>query len=277
MEKELPNLYNYTDFRKFLDDYQRVRYSCDKEWSRLKICRRLGLPNCRSYYTDVINGKKVTPTFAERFIEIFSFDINEAQYFRILVKFTQSDSADERQLYFEQLMSLSMTPKERVDPALYEYYRHWYHSVIRGLLDMVDFSDNYDELILLIYPEIELHELESSIKLLKQLGMIGLNEDGFYKPTKTHITTGKAIEEELIKEYQIQLLELTKQAVIDGDSRPKEFNTKLMSLSEEGFHQVANRYHKFIEEISSIVRNDSNPSDRLYHLNVQIFPAAIEK
>ncbi len=276
MENNLPNIYEYTDFRLFLDTYQKARYSYDKEWSRLKLCRRLGLPNTRSYYSDVIKGKKVTSSFVDRFVDIFSFDVDEAHYFRVLVKFNQADSPDDRQLYFEQIISYAKTPKEEVNPDLYEYYTHWYHAIIRGLLDIVDFSDNYDDLLRMVYPQISLQELEDSIALLLRLGMIEKRDNGIYKPTTSLITTGKAMEDELIKEYQIQLLELTKQAVIDVDPRPKAFTTKLMSLSEEGFQQVATRYYKFLDEVSSIIHNDDSASDRLYHLNVQVFPAAME-
>ncbi len=275
MTKKIPCIYTYSDFRHFLDEYQKTRYSYDKTWSRIKLCRRLGLQNSRSYYTDVIKGKKVTASFIERFVELFEFDNQEAHYFRVLVKFSQADSSEERQLYFEQLISLIKVPKEIIDPDQHEYYRFWYHSVVRGLLDIVSFSDNYDSLLELIYPQISREELQNSIKLLTRLGMIKQDSRGIYRVTNQLITSGKTLHKELVKGYQLQILDLTKQAVFDNDSRPKEFTTKLISLSEDGFHQIKNRYNKFLDEVSSIANNDLAPADRLYHLNVQVFPAAI--
>lgn len=96
METEALSIYNYSDFRKFLNDYQRLRYKADKQFSRVQICRKLGIPKSRSFFSDVINGKKVTDTFVERFIEAFEFQRSEALYFRILANYNQASNADER-------------------------------------------------------------------------------------------------------------------------------------------------------------------------------------
>jgi uncharacterized protein (TIGR02147 family) len=79
------------------------------------------LPNTRSYFTDVLKGKKVAPTFTERFINVMELNKEEAQFFRALVKFNQAENLSEREIYFEQLISLNRTPKKVIDKKAYSY------------------------------------------------------------------------------------------------------------------------------------------------------------
>ncbi len=135
MIQDLPNIYGYNDFRKFLADYQQSREKWDSGFSKSAICKRLGIPNTRSYLNDVINGRKVTPSYIERFIHVFEFKQEEAQFFRVLVKFNQAENNNEKELYLEQLISLNKTPKKIIDKKAFAFFREWHHSVIRTLLD----------------------------------------------------------------------------------------------------------------------------------------------
>src|SRR5512133_1498806 len=94
-KKKLPTIFSYTDFRKFLHDYQIARYEIDNGYSKSSLCMRMGLLNSRSYFNDVLNGKKVTPDFIERFLRVLDLDSDESKYFRVMVKFNQAEHSDQ--------------------------------------------------------------------------------------------------------------------------------------------------------------------------------------
>jgi uncharacterized protein (TIGR02147 family) len=139
----LPSVYAYNDFRKFLADYQNARHVQEPSFSKSEFSRSLLLPNTRSYFNDVMRGKRVSETFVSRIISTIGFSKHEAQYFRTLVRFTQADNDEERELSFEQLIALNRTPKRILDKNILVYYSKWYHGVIRAMLEIWDFNGDY--------------------------------------------------------------------------------------------------------------------------------------
>lgn len=277
METKVPSIYEYSDFRKFLNDFQRERYKSDKHFSRVQICRKLGIPKSRSFFSDVVNGKKVTDTFVERFIEAFELKRSEALYFRILVNYDQASNADERNVYFEQLIAANKSPQTILSPEVYDYFGQWYHSAIRALLDVVDVaeSDNYKEIASMLVPVITENKVRQSITMMKNLGLIFCNERGILKSVNKNISTGTFVQDELIKSYQRQCLKLAEDALTSKQTYPQTMVTKMISVSLPAYKAIEQRLQHFLQEISTIVHNDDKPADRVYHMDIQLFPGCI--
>jgi uncharacterized protein (TIGR02147 family) len=267
----LPTIYGYNDFRKFLADYQETR-SSEKGFNKSGLCRKLGLPNTRSYFNDVIRGKEVSPIFVERFISAFELDKESAQYFRVLVRFNQAVLPEDRDLYFDQLIALNRTPKKVMDPDVYVYYREWYNSAIRAVLNIWDFNGNYGALAKKLDPPITLRQAREAVKLLSRLGLIKRNGNGFYKPTERSLTTGPYVRDELVKHYQMKCLGLAQNALLRKHSMPQDITTNMISISKEGYARIQARLDKFRAEIRSLVNKDAAPADRVYQLDILLFP-----
>lgn len=271
----LPNIYDYNDFRVYLKDYQIARYKFDDGFNKTSICMRMGLTNSRSYFNDVLKGKKVTTLFIDKFITILELNSDEANFFRALVKFNQAYESKEREFYFGQIISLNRSPKKILDTNVYELYKNWRPNVIRSILDIIDFKDDYKELAKKVYPSITVKEAKDSIELLLELGLIKENSEGFLKPADKAISTDNYVKDELVKQFQIQCLEMAKSAVIKGSDQPQDISTNVMSISESSYKQLQELLHKFRAEVRSVVSKDENPADRVYQLDIQLFPNSV--
>src|ERR1035437_1931143 len=139
----LPVVYAYTDYRRFLVDWLSARQEVEPTFNRSELHRRLGRPNTRSYLPDVLNGKDVTPTFVDRFVAALELSSEEGRFFRVLVRFNQANTAEEKELAFDQLVALNRTPRTILDPRHYEYYRHWWNGAVRALLSLHDLGDEF--------------------------------------------------------------------------------------------------------------------------------------
>jgi uncharacterized protein (TIGR02147 family) len=268
----LPTVFSYSDFRLYLADYQLARQKVESTFTKSIICKHLGLPNSRSYFSDVINGKKVTPAFVERFLRVLTLPKEDAQFFRVLVKFNQSEDPDERELYLEQLVSLNRTPKTVLDKDAYTYFSKWYNTAIRAILDVIDFSDNYQTIVEHIVPSITAKQAKEAIILLKKLSLIHLNEHGFWKPSHKAVTTSDYIHDALILKYQDQCLSLARKAVVSESKAPRQIFSNTLSVSEAGYKRIEKFLYKFRAEARSVAHKDDIPADRVYQLNVQLFP-----
>ena len=56
MEKTI-DIFQFTHFRKYLDEYQAARVQTDPEFTRAGVCALLGLPKTRSSTTISLKGK----------------------------------------------------------------------------------------------------------------------------------------------------------------------------------------------------------------------------
>lgn len=270
--KNVLSIYEYNDFRSFLCDWQREKRKLGKEFSKGALCARLGLPNSRSYFNDVLNGKKVTASYIDRFVSILGLDEHETRYFRVLVKFNQACEPSERELYFAQLIACNKTPKQVLSPVVYRYYSKWYYAVVRSVLDVVDFTDDYRTLAQVIVPRITVRQARESISLLLDLGLIVKNQQGFLKPANKAVTTPDYVKDELLRQYQGHCLESARNALaLEGDA-PREFFTNTISISYPGLVRLQKHVRQFRDEIRSLVNRDENPADRVYQINLQLFP-----
>jgi uncharacterized protein (TIGR02147 family) len=270
---ELPIIYEYNDFRKFITDFQSAMHERDKRYTKSYMSVQLGLPNSRSYLTHVVNGKKVSDTFVERFIHLFEFNKSEADYFRVLVMFNQAENPDEREMYFEQLIARNKTPKRYLYEASFQYYRHWYNAGIRALLNVYDFDGvDFSELAKKFAMAISASEAKKAFKLLLKLNLITKCENGFYKPTSQSICTEEFVKNEALQVFQIQSLELAKFAVLNDLKQPKFLATNTISISRRGSQRIDKLIDRFRSQVRSLVHKDENRAETVYQLDVLFFP-----
>ena len=273
MDKQLPNIFTYFDFRKYLEDYRRQRKCFDPGFTHSYICFRLGQRNSKSYFANVVNGTKMaTAEFTNRFIELLELNDSEAHYFRLLVNYSQTMNPGEKEYYLQQLISRSATQCRFITEQEYDFYKNWYNSTIRAILDIYNFRDDYKALSDLIFPSVSATDVKNSLSLMKQLGLIKKNESGYYKPTDKTIKTGEFVKNELIRQYQMQCLELAKTILLCKTEKCHDISTNTMSISEECMQKIQHKIDQFRKEIRSLVQNDTSPADRVYQLNIQFFP-----
>jgi uncharacterized protein (TIGR02147 family) len=267
-----PNIFGYNDFRKYLDDFYSLRRQAEKGFTKTYICKELGLPNTRSYFRDVLNGKYVSDLKIPLFIRLLGLDKNESQYFRVLVRFNQSNDPQEKDLLLDQLISLNRTPQKVLTRNAFAYYKEWYHSVIRAILEVIEFTGNYADLAKRCIPPIKRKQAEDSIKLLLELGLIRKNSKGAYKPTDKVIATGTFAQDDIIRQFQMKCFKAACVAIVNKQKQPKRVMTKTISISREGYKRLEKRLDKFSDEIRTIVHKDGNPADSVYQITLALFP-----
>ncbi len=276
MTPQLCNLFEFADFRKFLKEYQEKRQAADRSYTRSRLCKDLGLPNTRSYFNDIIKGTKIlSGNYVERFTQAFRMDEEESQYFRILVDFNQSTRSRERELLFDQLIALNRTPRKVLAPKEYVFYRHWHHTTVFTLMDVMNFSGDYKALARRLLPPITPAEARESIALLEKLGLIRKNEKGFWKATSKTLDSGPYAKDELVKQYQLQCLELAKKSLLMDLKNPRNFSTVTLSVSRNAGELIERKLQKFKAEARAIAHRETEPADRVYQLNIQFFPQSI--
>ncbi|MBN1577042.1 MAG: TIGR02147 family protein [Chitinispirillaceae bacterium] len=273
MENVLPNIFEYIDFKQYLVDLYKAKRSIEPGFTHAYVCHKLGQPNSRSFFNNIISGrKKLTSSFVELLIRIFNLGTVESKFFRALVNYNQASGADEKEFYFDQIVQLNQTPCTLIDKDTYEYYKKWYHSTIRSLLAIIDFKNDYKSLAGKLCPAITSKQARESIALLKRLGMVESDADGCLRPVDKVLSTGQSSHDDILRHYQVQCLELGKQAVLNDENQPCHTTTHTVFVSDIGYRRILNRLEQCRSEIRSIIHKDEAPSTRVYQVNLQLFP-----
>lgn len=270
----IPLIFEYNDFRRYLEDYYQSCHLKDKRFNRSSFSKLLGLPNTRSFFGDVVRGKKISESFTERFITILGLDPDESNYFRALVRHNQSTNPDERQILFEQLISLNKVQRKIINKNIFDYYRNWYNGAIRAILDYTDFIDDYEGLAKRLIPSVSIRKVKEAISLLKELKLIAPDARGFLKPVEKSITAPEYIQDEMVKQYQIMCADLSRRAILTKYDQPHLFSTNTFSISSDGIKTVEKLIHRFRSEMRACANRDTNKAEITYQLNLFLFPCS---
>lgn len=267
-----PNLYAYNDFRRYLADWLAARKTEDPRFTGAEVHRRLGLPNTRSFYPDIVAGRTLTTTFVERFVILLDLDRDQARYFRALVRYNQAESPEERELAFEQVVAFNRTPRTFLSECQMAFYKDWRHGAIRALLDTGDYGDDPASIAKEIVPRLTPGQVKESIQLLAELALIAKNDAGFWKPTETSLTTPEGTRDDLFVSLQIQHLELAQKSLLAKDAPERMMATNVVSVSRTVATQIEQRLEKARSEIRSMVHKDTEPPTEVCLVHTSLIP-----
>ena len=265
------DIFQFTNFRKYLDEYQAARVQTDPDFTRAGACVLLGLPKTRSYYNDIVKGKKLSSRMIPKFVEVLGLNKKEARYFETMVNMEQAKTATERNVFFEDLLKQHPDSHRILNEDAYEYYNHWYNSVLFTALEVVDVSDDLEPIQKLIFPKVSVGTLKRSLELLERLGFVRKNENGFWKSCRDSVSSGAYNNSDLVRQYQLQCFELSKQALLANDERSSDMATFTFSVSDDAFRAIAKEIHGLKARVRKIIMLDKKKATGVHQLNVHLF------
>ena len=267
------NIYEYVNHLEYLRDWRICAKKVNPRLSHRHIAVALGQPNARSIYGNLESGRKrISSEMARRLSLLMAHTEEEQIYFQALIRYGQAETAQEKELYFDQLIRLNRTPHLLLSPEAYAYFKEWYNPVIRALLDVIPFKSNYRELANNVFPPVSVEQTRNSIKLLKELGLIARDEDGYWRPTDKVIAAEGKAHHALIKNYQLQCLDNAQRALIAGMDTQMRDVTMTLSLSKAAIRLVDQKLSQFKLLVRSIAHKDEARAQAVYHMNITLFP-----
>jgi uncharacterized protein (TIGR02147 family) len=266
MNNKLPVIFEYLDFRTYLEDYRLARSKIDEYFTHYYICHYLGMKNSRSYFNNITSGRKnIGEDTVEKIISLLELPKKEAKYFRILVNYNQVEHPVQKEGFYEQLIKLKNTPGKIIPKDCYEYFTTWYHPVVRGLLEGFTVNDNFEELGNKLLPPISAEEARESVLLLGRLNLIEKTENGDYMVIEKFVQTDPETQVKLVEQFQLCSLERASDRI---KSRPKEHKTSTLTitLSPDGFKKILEQLDQFKSAVRSIAHEDPPSDKKVYEL-----------
>lgn len=274
----MTNIFEYIDYRKFLADYYLEKKEQNHVFSYQLLSNKLGFKNKGFIFNVISNRKNLSKSSTVKISQAINLKPKEADYFENLVSFNQAKNLQERKYYFNKLIEIKSNRKgankiRETRKDQYEFYSKWYISVIRSLIDMHEFKDDYNRLAKNVYPSIKPKEAKKALALLKKLDMIKKQKNGAYKITDKLITAGKDIVELGLLDFQLETLELAKKTIQDLTRDKRNISGLTLGISKNTYELISKEIELFQEKIMQLAKLDEN-ADNVFQFNFYLFPVS---
>jgi uncharacterized protein (TIGR02147 family) len=269
------DLFEYTDYCAFLRDFFEEKRKKIPFFSYRFFGRKVGVDP--GNLVKILQGKRhLSEAGIKRFINYAQYSGREAKYFETLVQFKKAKKEQENKILFEKLMAIQRIDPFRLEPAHYEFYREWYHTVVLALLHISDFKGDCKALAERTRPRISVKQAKESISLLLKLNLVRKEAGGRFVPTNSVLTTGKNWKSLAIRSFQRQSINLAMEAFERFTPEERDISTVSIAAGKDDIEEikrVTGEYRRTILQIASA----SEKPDRVYQLNIQFFPLSVQE
>jgi uncharacterized protein (TIGR02147 family) len=273
----MKSIFEYIDYRKFLKDFYTESKETKKYFSYRYFAQKAKI-NSPILLKMVIDGKRnLSRKSIEQFISGINLKEKEALYFRTLVLFNQAETAQEKQEHYRILRTLyKMVSQFLIEDGQFEYFEKWYYSVIREGICHFEFKDNWEYLASCVRPQISALEVKDAVKWLLEQKFLKKNKNGMYEQLQRAITTKSEVFSFVVRTFNRKMIQLAEQS-LDSFSVKQRFATGMtIGLNLEAYDIIIAEIVAFRDHIVQLV-NSLDQADRVYQLNVQLFPLMLSK
>ncbi len=265
------NIFQYTDYRAYLKAAYLERRAESTKFSYRFIAAKVGFSS-PGFFTNVLAGKKdISLKLVLKFAELFKLGRKEKEYFEILVLFNKATTVGEKKEYLDRLIALRGSFIKKVAAHQWEYFEKWYYSAVRELIALRPFRGDFRALASMVNPNITVSEARKSIDLLLSLELIRKGPDGTFERTDAVISSGDEISKTLIDMFQIQAMDLAKNALDKVSRDTCNFSTLTLSISGSTYNSMIEELRGFRRRLLEMAKN-SEDVDRVYQMNFHVFP-----
>jgi uncharacterized protein (TIGR02147 family) len=264
-------IYNYTDYRKFLRDRFAEEKAEDNHFTYRYIAARAGF-NSPGFFTQVLQSKS---NLSDRLIpglaRVFRLSPRDSHFFELMVHYNQALSHEEKRHYFGKMVASKKARINIIGPDAYEFYDKWYYSAIRAIVHYAQFDGDYRKLAKMVIPSITVAEAKKAMATLLRLGFIAKSGSDAYTITSKNITTGLDTDSVVINNFLINTLDIAKDAFYKFPKEKRSFSALTAGVSDAGYEVIKKRIDEFRTELVDLIKKD-NGVDRVYQINFQLFP-----
>ena len=268
------NIYDYSDYRKFLQEFYELEKSLDPTFSYRIFAAAIDMD--ASLLVKILQGKRhVSTKNIEAFVQFFRFKEGKAEYFREMVAYGKAKNDEQVRKHFETLQKMRPSSCRELDEARYRYFQQWFYPMIRSALDVFDYRGPEHAAALgdSCIPKISANQVENAVDALLQLGLVHRRKDGRIVPTDAHLKTKEHWLSASISDYQKSIAELAHRSIAETPKEERDISTLTMALDSSQIQRIRDIIAEARRSIVNVANSmQSQICDSVYQLNFQLFP-----
>ncbi len=272
-----PIIYNYCNALVYVLDYiEYLRSVGTSKYSERFLADKLGIAKSSVHRLLAGQRKSFGLDLSTRIIKLFKLDHREALFFASLVHFSEANNTGEKDKYYSHMLKLvKPTSDSNIRQKYYSVLKEWYIPVLRELITMYHFDDDFETLATLVSPPISERKAKVGVELLESCGMIKKNQFGWYEQCDIHLSARSELKNAALLQHQHQVLDLNKKVLSNLLGTPDyKISTATFGLDECGEQELRQAIEDFRDQVISIAGSCDDSMNRVYQLNIGFFPVS---
>jgi uncharacterized protein (TIGR02147 family) len=265
----VPDIHAYLDYRAYLRDHYQARKERDAFFSYRHMAQKTGVD--AGWIAKVLAGSEhLSQRSLDSFAKLCRLSVREGEYFAALVGLAKAKGTRERAEAFERAMALKAPGRTTLGERQLAYYSRWWHAPVRSLLGMLGKRATAARIAKSLRPEVPLSEVESSIALLKDLGLVRRTAQG-WEPSDAFVSNPPEGAKAAVRGYQADTLDLAKAALERHSPEHRDISTLTLSFDSRDLPLVRERLAAVRDSLIQLSAEAQRP-DAVYQVNMQVFP-----
>lgn len=266
-------VFEYLDYRKYLKDAFEERRERDPNLSFRKLGEALGLDG--SNFHKIVMGRTHLPARCQsRVVEYLGLGGRESEYFLLLLAFARERGAKARTEIIERAKQLQDVSRKPLEDRELQFYRDWWTSVVRLLLEVHEGRADSARLAACVSPAILPQQAQASMDLLVELGLVKKAGSDRWKLAEPHLTAGGETKARAVHAYQRQILELAAESLKRYPSQERDVSTLTVPVDEQSFAAIGDILRECRRQIQKQADSTANPR-RVMQLAMAFFPVSL--
>lgn len=269
----MESILRYKDYRKYIRDYYtREKKASALSWRKFSKLANFSSPN---FLKQVCDGKSnLSKSSAERVADAMSLQGFEKKFFLNLVVFNQSHSKEKRDKASQEMDVIIKDNKIRkIGNDTLAYYDTWIHSVVRELAPILS-NVNAANIAKKCRFRVSIQDVEQSLAFLLRVGLLRKTIKGKFVQTEKIVEGDTERIPIAIRSMNRQMAQLAEHALDEVPAEQRDFAGITMGLSKKSYKEILRELGKCRKKILDIVSKEEQV-DRVYRLNLQLFPMTI--
>lgn len=268
------SIFEFIDYRKYLAAYYAEKKKASRRFSYRYFAQKAEI-HSPSFLKHVIDGERnLTRPMIENFCTGLELTAKEANYFRSLVLFNQAKTSIEKQEHYANLRNMFGAVRESVlDTDQFDFFSNWYTPVLRELLCLHDFKDDFTKIASMLIPPILPSEAKSATKLLLRLNLLQRTADGTYRQIESAVVADSAVMSLAMRSFTKAMLDHAKNAVEAIDWHIRHISGITIGISPATYEVLAAEIEAFKDRVKLITSRDDT-SCIIYQMNISLFPVS---
>lgn len=268
------SIFTFINYREFLKAYFEEQRQSDTIFSYRYLERLSGLS--RSYFKLLLDGKRnLSPQAANKLARALKLRKKELVYFETLVLYNQAQSDDEKDRYFEYLMTLRPSvPMEGMTPDQYEYFTKTYFVEIREMVVMPGFKEDPHWICQNLRRSLKPKEAQHALEVLERLKLVTRTRSGELKHSDKTIESPLHAQSLDIFNYHRQLLNEGKDAITTAPFEEWDVGTITIPMPKKALPRVMEILKKCREDVINFINRGEQNYHEVFQINMQMFPVS---
>jgi len=277
LEKYSFNPYGCMDCRELLEATYLHCKKQDPKFSYQVMSEAMALSSGNNIHKMITGVRKIGVRLGYQIAESITDDRKAQKYIRLLIDLKKSKSSEQREEILSEILSMKRRYGSRdFTKEQQELHSEWYHYIVLELLTIPDIDQSPKHLAALLRPKIRPAQVEKSIRVLLELGLVEYNiKTARLECNQNTVKTSAETKGLLIARYHQQILDLTRRSIAGVPQDKRDITTSSFKVSDESLKKLKKKIYDFHMEILA-EEAEAEEATQIYQLNLQFFPVTAE-